>query len=166
MRLDDALRAAELDEGRQRNGPPSRVDGRAPQALHDQLEERRFDLVGRRRHDVAAVGDAGAARRRRRDDRVDELWLDRELRVISGQAPVVLGDRPLDGLARAVGIEVLDSHVVREQLRDAALESVELGPRVLADGDEEVHAEVRVVDDPRELAVECPFAALVRVVEK
>ena len=67
----------------------------------------------------------------------------------------------------AVDVEVVDAEVVREQQRDVPLEVVELGPRVLADREQDVHAEVRVVDDRRELGGETrePLAvALVGVV--
>jgi hypothetical protein len=61
---------------------------------------------------------------------------------------------------------VLDPHVVRKQARDVPLEAVELRQRVLPDREQEVHAQVRVVHDCRELAGEGALVLLGRVVEE
>ena len=61
---------------------------------------------------------------------------------------------------------MLDADVVREQRGDASLEAVELRPGVLADREHEVHAQVGLVDEPRELDREGALAVLVRVVEE
>ena len=63
-------------------------------------------------------------------------------------------------------LEVLDADVVREQARDAALEAIELRPGVLADREQEVHAQVGLVDESRELDRERAVAVLVLVVEE
>jgi len=99
------------------------------------------------------------------DHRVDEPRLERVGRLVAVQE-VPLLDGPLDRPAGGVTVQVLDPDVVREQPRDAALEPVELRESVLADRDEEVDAQVLVVDDLRELLRERPLAFLVGVVEE
>ena len=61
---------------------------------------------------------------------------------------------------------MLDAHVVRKEARDLPFEAVELRQRVLADRDEEVHPEIRVVHDLGELAGEGALPVLGRVVEE
>jgi hypothetical protein len=63
-------------------------------------------------------------------------------------------------------VQVPDAHVVLEQVGDAALEAVELGQRVLADGDQEADRQVGAVDRLRELHREAALALVVRVVEE
>ncbi len=61
---------------------------------------------------------------------------------------------------------MLDADVVGEQARNRTLEAVELREGVLPDRQQDVHAQVGVVDDRRELAREGARAVLVRVVEE
>ena len=95
----------------------------------------------------------------------DQLRLGRPRLLVCEQlvvAPERLQDRRL-GLADA---QVPDAHVVLEQVGDAALEPVQPGQRVLADGDQEAHRQVGPVDRRRELGGEAARAVLVPVVEE
>src|SRR3954468_4219025 len=61
---------------------------------------------------------------------------------------------------------MVHSNVVPEELRNPAFEAVELRPRVLADRDERVHAQVRVIDDLGKGAGERLVAVLVGGIEE
>jgi hypothetical protein len=61
---------------------------------------------------------------------------------------------------------VVDADVVVEERGDAVLEAVELRPGVLAQREDEVHAQVGLVDEPRELGREGALALLGRLVEE
>ena len=79
---------------------------------------------------------------------------------------VVLGDRLDDRRAGGLYVEVLQAQVVAQNARDPALEGVELGKRILADGEEEVHPQVRAVDDRGEVDREGTRALLAAVVDE
>ena len=106
------------------------------------------------------------ARCRRVDHGVDQRRLDRVRQLLRRQATVPLAYRPLDRLAGGRSAEVLHAHVVREQAWNAALEAVELGQSVFADREQEVHSEVGVVDEARELTEKRSLAVLLRVVQE
>ena len=128
---------------RERARPPSRVP--LPEPLHHELQVRRLDAL------VAGVG-AGAGRRRLAssanrpvrtliEDGVDELRLEVHGRVAGDAARCTR--RPAgDRFGAACAIEVVDPQVVAEQVRDRALEAVELDQRVLAERDQDVDAQV------------------------
>ena len=61
---------------------------------------------------------------------------------------------------------MVDADVVLEERRDAVLETVELRPGVLAQREDEVHAQAGLVDEARELDREGALAVLGRVVEE
>ena len=71
-----------------------------------------------------------------------------------------------DRRARGVAVEVVDAQVVVEQVRDAPLEAVELRERVLAQRDEEVHAQVGSLTIARTRRRTCPARRSSRVVEE
>ena len=128
MVLDDALRAAELVEPRERERMSLRRDGRAPEPVHDELEERRLDVlaVGRARSVSApARHEREPPDGRGVEDGLDEAGLERVRRLVR-RPPVPLLHRALDRAAGGRTIEMLDAHVVREQARDVPLEAVEL----------------------------------------
>ena len=76
--------------------------------------------------------------------------LDRLVR--SGQPVVLARSGPTIAVARRRAVEVIEAQVVAEDVRDPPLEGVELRERVLADREQEVHAQVGAVDDRGELA--------------
>ena len=145
------------------------LDGRAPEPLEHELEERRLDPAGGCRLGdgaVAALGEPEPAGGGRLDHRLGERRLDLVGLLAGGQAAVPLADGAVDRLARRLAVEVVDADVVVEQRRDAVLEAVELRPGVLAQREHEVHAQVGLVDEPRELDREGAVAVLARVVEE
>jgi hypothetical protein len=167
--LDDALCAAELLEAGEGEVAAARLDGRAPQPFHHELEERRLDLVFDRQVPIGTLGAVAAreaARGRRVDHGLGQRRLERVRRLVRRQAAVPFLDRAVDRVPRGRAAEVVDPNVVCEQARDPALEAVELRPRVLSDREQEVHPQVRVVDDLRERARERLLAVVLAVVEE
>src|SRR6266545_4121425 len=110
MRLDDPLRAAQANEGGQRELALPGLDRRTPETVHHELQEWRLDLVAPGRP-LPALVEPRPARRSGLDDGVDEPRLDLVLGIDVRQPPVVLLDRPFDRLPRALPVEMLDPHV-------------------------------------------------------
>ena len=120
-----------------------------PEPLHRELQERRLDHIrgafGRGR---ARIGELG-------EHVVDEAVLDLDRRPSGFDAPLVdAGDRLDDGFAGRGLRERRQAQVVVEQGRHAALEAVELRQRVVAQRDQDPHAQVQAIDDLRKQRVE------------
>ena len=167
--LDDPLRPSEPIEPLDREVVRTLVLCRAPEPLQHELQERSLDTPAVRRLCVCASAvphERDAARRRRVDHPLDETGPELVRRLRGRQAAVPLAQRPLDRVAGRFAREVLDAHVVREEARDASLEAVELRERVLADREQDVDPQVRIVDDRRKLARERASAVLLGVVEE
>ena len=164
--LDDPAGAAERLEPGERERVLPGCDAVAPEPLEHELQEGRLDPVaGRLRTGALAAGrERQATARRRGEHRLDERRLDLERLLALGQRAVPGLDRPLDRLARGLEVEVVDADVVRKQRRDVPLEAVELRPGVLADREQDVHRQARVVDDPRQLGREARQALVVALV--
>ena len=112
-----------------------------PEPLHHELEIGRLDAddaVAALDGSAAGLADADLAGQHLLQHGVDEFRLDLDPIFVTGEA-VVLGDRLDDRRAGGLYVEVLQAQVVAQNARDPALEGVELGKRVLADGEEEVH---------------------------
>ena len=125
---------------------PARLDRRAPEPLEHELQERRLDGSAGAAAPASLPAPLPAQRepRRRRPPRAPRRPAPARLvRLLARrQTAIPLGYRPLDRLPGSVAVEVVDAEVVREQVRDASLEAVELRPRVLADREQDVHAQV------------------------
>ena len=140
----------------------------APEPPHDHLEEGRLDAV----HGAGGVGRLAPSRLIQGDvaradlfqHRVNQAGADGDA-ALRGNAPVVLGDGLLDSGSARTRREVVKAEVVLEQTRNAALESVEPGERVLADRYQDVHPEVATVHDPHELVAEALVGSL-RLIEE
>jgi hypothetical protein len=127
---DDRLRAAQLPERREVEHRRAALPLCLPQPLEDELEVRRLDAFRVRLDPPAArLADVDASGGNLVQDRVHELRLDAH--VLARQL-VVAFDRPEDRGSRAFAVEVVEPQVVREEVRDLALERVELGQSVLA----------------------------------
>jgi hypothetical protein len=143
-----------------------------PDPRHHELQVWRFDrgVVGhaRRRTDAAlgAVVQAQLARLHLVEYRVDQLRLDAHGRELLGSHHVELLDGLLDRGPAARPVQVAQAEVVLEQARHAPLEAIETGERVLAQRDQEVHAQVGLRDGARQLVVEASVALVARVVEE
>ena len=167
--LDDLLGAAELLEPRERQVAGPRRDRRPPEPFHHELEERRLDALGAWDsgvHVPSALSEREVARRGRVDHRLDERRLERVRRLLRRKPAIPLADRALDRVVGGRPAQMLDADVVREQARDAPLEAIQLRQGVLTDREQEVHSEVGLVHDSRELTREGALTGLVRVVEE
>jgi hypothetical protein len=167
--LDDLLGAAELLEPRDRQVAGRRRDRSSPEPLHYELEERRLDALGAGDSGIrvpSALSEREVARRCRVDHRLDECGLERVRRLLRRKPAIPLVDRALDRVVSGRPAQMFDADVVREQARDAPLEAIELRQSVLTDREQEVHSEVGLVHDSRELACEGALTGLVRVVEE
>ena len=171
VRADDPLGAAEGLKGRDPQPPRPLLGLPRPQAGQHHLEVGGLD----RRVGQVAGRPGGPAPPDHRQHHpadpdplqhpADQLRLGRPRLLVSEQLvvpPERLQDRGL-GLADA---QMPDAHVVLEQVGDAALEAVQPGQRVLADGDQEAHRQVGPVDRRRELGGEAARPVLVPVVEE
>ena len=139
-----------------------------PEPLHHELEIRRLDAddaVAALDGSAARLADADLAGQHLLQHGVDEFRLDLDPIGVTDEA-VVLGDRLDDRRAGGLYVEVLQAQVVAQNARDPALEGVELGKRILADGEEEVHPQVRAVDDRGEVGREGTSALLAAVVDE
>ena len=94
---------------------------------------------------------------------VDELGFDVDPCVRSDET-VVRSNRLEDRRSRGVGSQVLQAQIVREELGNATLESIEARQRVFADGEQDVDAEGFVVHHCRQVVDEGIF--VIRVVEE
>ena len=83
------------------------------------------------------------------EHRVDELRLDLDALVAPRRARLYSAIGPTIAARAAARLEVLEAEVVPEHVRDPALEGVELGERVLADREQEVHPQVGRCSRPR-----------------
>ena len=99
------------------------------------------------------------------EERVDQLRLELDPLGLWPQ-PVPGVDRPDDRPGGRLLVEVADADVVVEQVGQAALEPVQPGQGVLADGDQEVGQDVPVVDDQGELLGEGVGALLIGPVQE
>ena len=122
---DDGARAADLAERREPKLARARLPLALPETLEDELEVRSLD---------AGVG------RRLVEHRLDERVLGREL--LAAQLAVA-GERAEDRGASGVAVEPVEAEEVREQLGDPAGELVELGQRVVAEGEQDVDPRAR-----------------------
>ena len=126
MVANDRPRAAEPAQRLEPQDLRSRFPLALPDALEHELEVRRLDPVAVL--GVALDGDLV-------QHRLDELGLDRD-RLPRQLVPAARAAQ--DRRARGGAIEMLEAHLVREHVRHARLEGVELGEAVLAQGDEHV----------------------------
>ena len=136
---------------------PSRAGGTAPRP------RRRSPPGSPRRRPRPMREPAGGGRV---DHRLDQRRLDRVRLLARRQTAVPLRDRPLDRLRAPPRGRGARRGRSSRTARDAPLEAVELRPGVLAQREHEVHAQVGLVDDPRELDRERALAVLVGVVEE
>jgi hypothetical protein len=166
MVLDDPGRSAECLEAGECERVLAGCNGLAPEPLEDELQERRLHPVAGRvpGRNLPARLEGQPPTGGRGEHCIDERGLDRERLRAVVERPVPGLDRPLDRLARAVEVEMVDPDVVREERRDVPLEAVELGPRVLADREQHMDGQARVVDDPRELSRESGQSLVVALV--
>src|SRR5881396_4182487 len=103
-----------------------------PDAFHHELEIRRLDAARVRfagRKSTACLSEIDLTPGRLREDGFDQLGLDHDRLV--GELVVAL-DRFCDRVARRGPVEMIEAEVVREEARDAALESVELGEGIVS----------------------------------
>ena len=165
----DLLRAAEPGQRREAQGPRPVLSFGIPEAAHHELQIRRLDVpaVATGCRDNAPSGDAHVdlARRDLLENGIDERRLDRDGLRLAGES-VVGGDGLHDRRACGRERQVLDSEVVVQDAGEAAPEGVELRECVLANREQEVHSQVGVGDQRRELLRECLRPALVAVVEE
>jgi hypothetical protein len=107
-----------------------------PEPLHDELEKRCLDPIGTRLPvDPTPSGKPllDASRSDLVDDRFDERRLGRYM--LAAELGVRL-ERADDGGTRALAVEVVEAHDVREQPGHSGLERVEFGERVVADAEQ------------------------------
>ena len=144
MRPHDRVGPSQLAERREAENGRAPLALDLPQPLEHELQVRRFDpiLVFL---DATAAGspDVDLTRGDLVEDHLHELGLD--LDRFAGQLVVAL-NRPEDRGAAAVPVEVVEPEVVGEEVRDPALERIELREGVLAQPEEEVRAKARLAD--------------------
>jgi hypothetical protein len=122
-----------------------------PESLQHELKERRLHppgLVTSSHHASSTESVLDPSRRDLIEHRLDQLRL-RAVRLLLGHQLV----QPLQGAddcgARGDAIEVVEPEVVCEEVRDSALEEVELRERILADPEQDVHAQSRLCHELR-----------------
>ena len=149
----DALRAAQTLQGRQAQDRFAGLHFFGPQTAHHQLQIGRLHT---RRTAGAAHGAAARFSHKHlvglhlrqhliHQGRFDGDGLDWRHEAVVGQ------QRLLDGVAGGRHIQVLDAQVVLEQAGNAALEAIKPGQGILTNGNEEVDAQIGVIDRARKL---------------
>ena len=83
---------------------------------------------------------------------------------LGGAVPLL--QRAHDRFVPAPAVEMIDAEVVREQARDPSCEAVEPRQRVLPERDQEVHPQVRIVDDSGNSFANALLTVLIGVVEE
>ena len=163
MRANDRLGAAEALQRLRAQRARARAPLLLPESLDHELEVRRLDpalvrLV--RRQPTPCVAEVDLAGGRLLEHRLHQRRLD--LDRLAGELVVAL-DRLDDRIARRTTVEVVEPQVVREEVRDPALEAVELGERVVAEREQDTNAETGARDELGQLVGK---AGLLRVVEE
>lgn len=132
-----------------------------PQAPHDQLQIRRFILLGFVGSGLPAAlsGEIGGDLAARN---VFEHCVHQPLPKLDRRSPgflnsfVIPRDGPLNGIARRAFVEPLDFEAVIEEARYAGFEEIHPAQPLLTDRDQEVDAQTTVVDRLGELVCEGP----------
>ena len=149
------------------------VDLFVPQPGHHQLQVWRFDALASGRSEIAArhTPFASAAKRDAAGGHLSEHGIgkhrfDRDGRFICRERLIEPFDRFDDRVVRLAAVEVIDAQVVVEQVRDAALEEVELRDRVLTHRHQKADAQVAAIDGAGKFDGEGVVTVLGTVVEK
>lgn len=145
----DRRRAAQALQRREPQHPRPGLSLGLPEACHHELEVRWLNLRsthgrGSRRHRVVAADELP-------QHLVRKPLL--ELHRLGGDG-VPVPDRALDRLPSGVLAQPVEAEVIVEQVGDPALEAVEAGQGVVAQGDQEAHRHGAVRDEAGQLGVE------------
>ena len=138
--LHDRLCSAELPERVEPQSLRALLMFLVPDPFHHELQVRRFDAALVRftgREPAPRLAQVDLSRRGLVENGLDQFGLDLD-RVPGGL--VVALDRLDNRLSGRAAVEMIEPKVVREEVRDAPFEPIELGERVVSQSEQHPHA--------------------------